>query len=651
MRYKRITLENFLVFKGEQTLELPAGNGVVIVYGRNGKGKTSLLNAFRWVWTGVVRSRGTRTLAAASLPNERAIEMAFGEPVRCRVRLEFEAGGAAWDLTRTLSGRGSEQREEITLLRDGTALSVADAHRQVAELMPKDIEQFFLFDGELLDQYEKLADDDSAAGATLKAAIERILGLPVLENAARDSRSVSEDAGRLVAEAAKRNAQTKRLGEALEQAQVIQQETRANYEREDLIARELESELRELEQQMAEKEGKLELKAQRDELAANLLGLQERRTAAEQRLEDLLAEAWRAVLIEPIERRARHDEAELEQLNGRLNHLRFAEMLATQYASGSDDHCPVCSARLGPANRASLEAHLAHVEVDELRDAEEQVAEMRDRLRVFRRGGGHEVRADIRAAEEAFQSLLVAIEDANDDIEELNEKLTGDEGALSDLATRFGDVRVLLDRAKSEYSNQRADYQVATANVASIEEKIRKTGSGSADPAVYRRQETAAALAEMFETAIVLYRDRMKENVQETASSIFRDMRSEHDFRKLTINESYGLRIIDSQGNVVQGRSAGYEHLVALSLLGALQQCSPITGPIVMDSPFGRLDNEHVDSVVGNLDKLSDQVFLLVHERELSRESAREVLRGRMLAEFELERVDSRETRIREVHQ
>ena len=67
----------------------------------------------------------------------------------------------------------------------------------------------------------------------------------------------------------------------------------------------------------------------------------------------------------------------------------------------------------------------------------------------------------------------------------------------------------------------------------------------------------------------------------------------------LRITDHYGLEIIDSDGEVVR-RSAGYEHLVALSLIAALQDSAAVRGPVVMDYPFGRLDSrEHVSCSCG----------------------------------------------------
>jgi hypothetical protein len=39
--------------------------------------------------------------------------------------------------------------------------------------------------------------------------------------------------------------------------------------------------------------------------------------------------------------------------------------------------------------------------------------------------------------------------------------------------------------------------------------------------------------------------------------------------------------------------SAGSEQIVALSLIGALNRCATREGPVVMDTPFGRLDRRH----------------------------------------------------------
>ena len=60
--------------------------------------------------------------------------------------------------------------------------------------------------------------------------------------------------------------------------------------------------------------------------------------------------------------------------------------------------------------------------------------------------------------------------------------------------------------------------------------------------------------------------------------------------------------------------------------MGALQKHAPFQGPIIMDSPFGRLDDEPAPNVVSTLPVMAKQVVLLVFKKELSPALAREKL-------------------------
>ena len=103
---------------------------------------------------------------------------------------------------------------------------------------------------------------------------------------------------------------------------------------------------------------------------------------------------------------------------------------------------------------------------------------------------------------------------------------------------------------------------------------------------------------------------------------------------------------------LVTGRaSAGQEHVVALALMAALQRNAPIGGPIVMDSPFGRLDEGHTSRIIGTLPDMADQSVLLVYRAEVDQETLRSALGARQLREYRLDRVTSRHTRIVEVRE
>ena len=66
---------------------------------------------------------------------------------------------------------------------------------------------------------------------------------------------------------------------------------------------------------------------------------------------------------------------------------------------------------------------------------------------------------------------------------------------------------------------------------------------------------------------------------------------------------------------------------LALSLIGALKQAAVRGGPVVLDSPLGRLDLEHRENVLKTwIPALGGQAVLLVQSGELTREAAQSVL-------------------------
>jgi len=130
-------------------------------------------------------------------------------------------------------------------------------------------------------------------------------------------------------------------------------------------------------------------------------------------------------------------------------------------------------------------------------------------------------------------------------------------------------------------------------------------------------------IIEILEEAISAYRDEQRERVGTIASDIFRELRTKSSFAKLVINDQFGLNIITTDGlklDRAEWRSAGEEEVVALSLVGALNRGAQIKAPVFMDTPFGRLDTKHGERILTFLPKMSEQVVLLVTDREFRKQ-------------------------------
>ncbi|MGK2254723.1 MAG: DNA sulfur modification protein DndD [Brevundimonas sp.] len=121
--------------------------------------KTSLLNAIRFALFGKVLGRGQRDVAFENLMNLEA--RAAGER-HFEVSLELSHARGAYRLTRTgKPGPGGDYVTGLYLERGGQPLSPEQALHEIEQILPKDIARFFLFDGELLQEYEDLLHTDS----------------------------------------------------------------------------------------------------------------------------------------------------------------------------------------------------------------------------------------------------------------------------------------------------------------------------------------------------------------------------------------------------------------------------------------------------------------------------------------------------------
>ena len=227
LRLDKLLVENFGPFKGKQELKFPAAQGVSVVYGENRRGKTSLLNAIRFAFLARVVTRGSIQLPFNKVLNTEAA----AEGARAfSVTLQFHFENHAYVLTRRCEMRpGVDQpagpNDFVTttfLTKNGQPFSQDETTHELSRIMPPDIARFFLFDGELLSEYEELLRDHGAndVGKKISAAIEQILGLPVLQNLRIDIEELAEQAHEEEGKAAQRDNKTKQLGVVLEQLTV-----------------------------------------------------------------------------------------------------------------------------------------------------------------------------------------------------------------------------------------------------------------------------------------------------------------------------------------------------------------------------------------------------------------------------------------------
>ena len=249
-----LEVEGFGPFADRAVLTFSDQKGVTVVYGDNMRGKTSLMNAIRYAFFGEVLERGERTRGILSACNRDLVAAGkYGFTVGLSLRYE----DVDFDLMREVAPKvaAPQSNEDFTtivsLRRGGVVLGPAERTMLLRAMLPKSVARFFLFDGELLDQYAELLISESGAGQVISEAIEHILGVPVLRDARDHLTVLASTASRASAKEASKHQKTEAIGNALQNANDVKEahekeRDRKTVELKDLLAEReaIETELR-----------------------------------------------------------------------------------------------------------------------------------------------------------------------------------------------------------------------------------------------------------------------------------------------------------------------------------------------------------------------------------------------------------------------
>lgn len=647
---RSISLTDFGPFKGIQMIAFPEQSGVSIIYGENMRGKTTLLNAIRYALFGKVITRGANQVALHQIGNWETAKEKGGYGFK--VVLEFESEGSKYELTRehrprsgiTIPESDLDYQQDCFLRKDGDVLSPDALDIEIARVMPETVSRFFLFDGELLQQYEELLRDESEMGRSIKEAIERILGVPVLTNGRSDLNELSKDAQRREAKAAQKNQKTQALGNQhealLKQRDGLQVET--DRLKKDMDALKIskasqEDLLRKTEKTRA-------LLEERNRLQEDIVTAETRLKEKEDKRKDLLATSWKGLLNSRI--RATRDSLEQELKGKRDSYQR--ELVAVDMGQKlqkalADNECSTCGQELSQVAKERLTALItAALPQGERAKVEAMIQLLESRITALKQSEAVSNADVLQEVQDAIDDLKIKKAMAEDRLTDIKEQTKDlDETEVRRLYTEYDKTATEMGILQEGIKKQEEALKSNNETIGKVEAEMAKFADTDLDKERVRK-DICEQLKALFAGAVDAYRERLRGRVETDATTLFLKLTSEPEYKGLSINESYGLTIVHQDGLAIPVRSAGAEHIVALSLMGALQRNAPLRGPIIMDSPFGRLDQTHTTKVVQALPSMADQVMLLVYESELDPKQARNELQGKLRKEYRIVRRSAR---------
>ena len=190
----KIEIFNHGPFYGKHEIKFDNdGEGVHIIRGNNGQGKTSIQRSILWGFYGEIKDRKGKEVPITSLVNRTSVK---DFNLQTGVKIYFNHENKEWVLTRETHAkihRKKDYEKNMSLYMVCEGKPEQNPQLLINRMIPAEVSKFFFFDGEMLRDYEELLEENSSSMKRLKNDIEHVLGIPYLNISREDLKEIKSN--------------------------------------------------------------------------------------------------------------------------------------------------------------------------------------------------------------------------------------------------------------------------------------------------------------------------------------------------------------------------------------------------------------------------------------------------------------------------
>lgn len=638
MILRQLTLDNFGLYRGKTTLDLVPKRRyggvrpVVLIGGKNGTGKTTILEAIRLVLYGkralgarvsqeeyddYLRRRIHRPQDGSPTPGGAAVGLVFDYAEEGCVR--------TYDVRRAWRARGRSVVESLVVQQDGKLVVEVprdEWHLFLEDLIPSGVSQLFFFDGEKIQEIAASEHDDEAQ---LTDAIRGLLGIELVSRLRTDlglylARRSRTETDRVAAD-------LERLTRDLDVLDDQMCELRDGIAH---LATRRESEARTAEQarhRFVAEGGEIAMRrgAIQAELAMITGRIEKRHIELRDLAVGLLPFAVAPKLTRTLVAALRESADGLDRKAKRTLSMQLARALKLWRAKGRLEGAPKRTSAWTPGHWADIHAFLRYWGAANPKNVEQDSAiSAAERDVLFNRL----LEAD-RDTRPRLESIANALDRALSRQRELESKLLKVDACASDVLLdelqvaeqRLGAISATLSMREEEFAKLRG----RRLSLERERQRILDLQARS-DQDERRSQLAAHAIAALGTYEERLLRSKL-EIVQREFLRCFQHLLTKQDLIKdIRIDHaSFSATLVGAAGQEIPkgALSAGEKQVYATAMLWALARASGRPLPVLIDTPLARLDSGHRQMLLTRyFPTASHQVILLSTDTEIDREAA-----------------------------
>lgn len=633
MKLKSLTLENFRQFHGKQKpIHFPekTNQNVTVIFGANGAGKSTILNAFTWTF---YYETSPSFENPDNIISEKAIrEASEGDLINARVSVEFEHKGNIYIASRTRSEKKVDDINKTEIIEkglpklmiigsDGVAEESNNPEDHLEQVLPRSLHRFFFFDGERIEQLAK-----DSAYQEVEHAIKNLLGLQILDRSISHLKKVK---GILDARLSSVGAQE--IQEIIKEIKSLEDKKSDEEFDQENLEKNIEADKEQLgavKERLRTLEETKDLQEDLDEKETALEDIKYQILKKNNELKQLISRSGYSAFIEPFVKKGHEileDKREKKELPSGIKKQFVQDLLSSaKCICGTDlkdknnkptSHYYKVEEWLNKAGSSEIEQHAISVgiQLNDLVERKENLFETIESLQ-----------ADKSNLEEK-KSLIV------EKISELKHKLDDkDSEEIKELVNRRDELEQNIKNSNENIGAIKERIKIIDGQLEKYEEEKNEADAAN-DKAnfIKRKLGIRKEALSFFEKVYSL----MSEEVRKELDKRVRRVHGSISYKNFEteITKDFRLVLRKSLGEEVS-KSTGESQITSLSFIGSIvdyarnfskeEGINSLLGfegglyPIIMDSPFSNLDDNYRKSVAEGIPKLAEQIVIIVSKSQ-----------------------------------
>lgn len=623
MKIKKITLNNYKVYMGENIFEIPAEKKIVIIKGNNGSGKTTLIYSVIWCFYEVEREEKLSDIFNKDI----LFNLKLGEEIETYVEIQFIYEGSLYIVKRKIKYKkemddiiddiNNKTREEFLLeiISKNNEKKSEDDKFKIRNIINGIINQslynYFFFDATRIKEFM-----DESHDKNVKIAIKNLLNIETIVRAKKHLESLSKEFAKDIKKS--------------ENVSRDEKETIDKKEESEEILRNIKDEIEKLEEKKSD--------------FTNQKVIHEKEMIKIQEYNDLIKR------IKEEELKKDNFKNEEEEIKKGINNIMkqsyifySTKLISTAKFIYQDEDKKIDSNEYLKILKSSHDKKMCLVCEKKFTESEEKKAferiiEMtKSSVEDNRKNKNYiknsfELENELEKYKKDLPDLLIKEVNKKEEIEKIEEQLEILDKEKKKLAEiNIGEdyqkvidiIENCLRENENELINKKAERIHQEEKIKKIDLELERISKNfSKNEIKLKKYKILEDIKNEIENIYENYEKTKIKEINKNLYIIFKKIVEKEAFTNVFIDPDYKLNINlnERDENVLKNISDGEKVILSLSLIMALVLTANSSKLFMMDTPFEKLDKFRRERVVEKIPEFLDQLFLIVTDSQIDGE-------------------------------